>query len=133
MDKPIGQLIVAYRYKVRMTQDQFGVKYGVSGPAIFKFEKGYVHPNLALWLRISPDMGITERKAVLMHVRSKLPSEFHSLINPDSKPPARRRKAKGKGPEDYRAITDAKALNLDQARYIMLPVSKNDERPAVIG
>ena len=88
MDKTLGQYLAEHRYNLRMTQDAFGAKYGISGPAVFKFEKGYVHLRLALWFRISQAMGMPERKAVLMHVRYTLPSEFHSLFNPDSKPPA---------------------------------------------
>jgi DNA-binding XRE family transcriptional regulator len=64
-----------------MTQDQFGAKYGVSGPAVFKFEKGYVKPSLDLWLKMSRDLDIPEKKAVLLWVKAKLPQEFQSIID----------------------------------------------------
>jgi len=112
MSKSLGEIIQDHRFKLRMTQDQFGSKYAVSGPAIFKFEKGYVHPSLTLWLRISEDIGFPERKAVLMHVQSKLPDEFRALIKPDSKPKASKRAAKGKGRRNigYGAISAQKEL-----------------------
>ncbi len=77
----LGEQIQAQRDVSGMTQDQFGAKYGVSGPAIFKFEKGYVKPSLELWLRMAKDFEISERKAVLMWVKSKLPEEYQDFID----------------------------------------------------
>ena len=64
-----------------MTQDQFGARYGVSGPAIFKFERGYVKPSLDLWLKMARDCDILEKKAVLLWVKAKLPQEYQSFID----------------------------------------------------
>ena len=81
MKNYLGEQIQAHRDVSGMTQDQFGAKYGVSGPAIFKFEKGYVKPSLELWLRMAKDFEISERKAVLMWVKSKLPEEYQDFID----------------------------------------------------
>jgi len=77
----LGEKIYDYRVRENMTQDQLGARYGVSGPAIFKFEKSYVRPSLALWMRMSRDFKIPEKKAVLLWVKSKLPDEYQDCID----------------------------------------------------
>lgn len=84
MKNEIGGLIAKSRTKFGLTQDQFGRKYNVSGPAIFKFEKGYVKPSLDLWLQIAKDMDVEEQQAVLMWVRAKLPRKFQNFISLDT-------------------------------------------------
>lgn len=79
----IGALIAKSRSQFGLTQDQFGRKYNVSGPAIFKFEKGYVKPSLDLWLQIAKDMKLAEHTAVLMWVRAKLPRKYQNFISLD--------------------------------------------------
>lgn len=81
MKTEIGELIADNRSSLKLTQDQFGRKYGVSGPAIFKFEKSYVKPSLVLWLQMARDLGCEEKKAVLMWVRAKLPKKYQSFVN----------------------------------------------------
>ncbi len=81
MSKLLGEKIYKNRSTQGLTQDQFGAKYNVSGPAIFKFEKGYVKPSLNLWLRMAKDLGIPEKRAVLMWVKSKLPEEYRDVIH----------------------------------------------------
>lgn len=76
----LGDIIYKSRQQENLTQDQFGSRYGVSGPAIFKFEKGYVKPSLELWLKMASDAGISERRAVLLWVKSKLPEPFQEYI-----------------------------------------------------
>lgn len=124
MDNSIGEIIRKYRAEQRLTQDELGHRYNTSGPGIFKFERGYIRPNLTLWLRMSRDIGIPERKAVLMHVRSKLPSDLQSLIDTDSKPKARRRGAKGL--KDYKSISGAKELKAAARRDTGLPKALRD-------
>ncbi|HUT24428.1 MAG TPA: helix-turn-helix transcriptional regulator [Sumerlaeia bacterium] len=80
-DETIGSLIAKSRRDTGLTQDQFGRKYNVSGPAIFKFEKGYVKPSLSLWLQMAKDVNLSEQKAVLMWVREKLPKKFQDFIS----------------------------------------------------
>lgn len=77
----LGEKIYDYRVRENMTQDQLGARYSVSGPAIFKFEKGYVRPSLGLWMRMSHDFKILEKKAVLLWVKSKLPDEYQDCID----------------------------------------------------
>lgn len=80
MKNYLGDIIYNSRQKDNLTQDQYGAKYNVSGPAIFKFEKGYVKPSLELWLKMAADAQISERRAVLLWVKSKLPDEFQEYI-----------------------------------------------------
>ncbi|MFW6304116.1 MAG: helix-turn-helix transcriptional regulator [Candidatus Sumerlaeota bacterium] len=84
MKKDIGALIIKSRSDQGLTQDQFGRKYNVSGPAIFKFEKGYVKPSLDLWLRIANDIEIPEEEAVLIWVRAKLPKKYQDFVPVES-------------------------------------------------
>ena len=79
MAKIIASRLLRYRKKVQLTQDEFGHQYSVSGPAVFKFEKGYVVPSLELWLKMAAGMGIPVKTAVLMHVHDKLPEEQREL------------------------------------------------------
>lgn len=81
MENIIGNRIGEARQKAGMTQDQFGARYSVSGPAIFKFEKGYLKPSLDLWLKMARDFDIPERKAVLLWVRAKLPEGYKKYID----------------------------------------------------
>jgi DNA-binding XRE family transcriptional regulator len=80
MKNYLGDIIYNARQQDNLTQDQYGAKYNVSGPAIFKFEKGYVKPSLELWLKMAADAGISQRRAVLLWVKSKLPDEFQEYI-----------------------------------------------------
>lgn len=81
MDNILGDEIYESRLSRGLTQDQFGKVYSVSGPAIFKFEKGYVKPSFQLWLRMAKDFKIPEKKAVLMWIKSRLPAEYQNLID----------------------------------------------------
>ncbi len=80
MSNLIGEVIYENRVNEGLTQDQFGTKYDISGPAVFKFEKGYVKPSLDLWLRMAVDFNIPEKTAVLIWIKSRLPEKFQSLI-----------------------------------------------------
>lgn len=81
MGNEIAQRITRHRRKMRFTQDQMGAHYDVSGPAIFKFEKGYVLPSFQLWLRMAGDMNLDKRAAMMMHIREKLPQEYRMYAN----------------------------------------------------
>ena len=80
MDNVFGEAIHRHRTDMGLTQDQFGARYEVTGPAIFKFEKGYVKPSLELWLRMAKDCEIPEKRAVLLWIKSRLPEEYQDLI-----------------------------------------------------
>lgn len=80
MSTLLGKLIYERRLEQGLTQDQFGSKYDVSGPAIFKFEKGYVNPSFKLWMRMAADFEIGEGLAVLLWAKAKLPPEYQDLI-----------------------------------------------------
>jgi len=84
MSNAIGQRILRHRKKLKLTQDELGSRYNISGPAVFKFEKGYVIPSLDLWLKMSKDMNIPERTAVLLHTQEKLPEPYRSMVGFDS-------------------------------------------------
>ena len=81
MENILGTRIAESRDRLGLTQDQFGARYGVSGPAVFKFEKGYVKPSLDLWLKMARDCNVPERKAVLLWIRAKLPKEYQSFVD----------------------------------------------------
>lgn len=98
----LGAVIYQARLDQHLTQDQFGAKYDVSGPAVFKFEKGYVRPSLRLWLRIAADASIPERRSVLMWLRAKLPEKYQHYVNlsPSAAPVVK------KGVTDYSTFED---------------------------
>ena len=81
MKNILGTRILEYREALSLTQDQFGAKYHVSGPAIFKFEKGYVKPSLELWLKIARDFGLSDRRAVLLWIKAKLPDKYQKYVD----------------------------------------------------
>jgi DNA-binding XRE family transcriptional regulator len=81
MENTLTGKIIDLRHKLNLTQDKFAARYDVSGPAIFKFEKGYVSPSLPLWLKIARDAGVSEREAVLMWAKAKLPKEYEDFID----------------------------------------------------
>jgi transcriptional regulator with XRE-family HTH domain len=81
MSNYIGEEIYRNRKAQKLTQDQYGLRFSVSGPAIFKFEKGFVRPSLKLWLEISEDLKIPERKAVLMWIKDRLPDKFQHIVD----------------------------------------------------
>lgn len=76
----LGSRIFKFRKGNKLTQMDLAERYKVSGPAIFKFEKGFVTPSLKLWLIIAADMGIPEKEAVLLWIKEKVPKKFHFLI-----------------------------------------------------
>jgi len=80
MRNHIGNIIYAARQEQDLTQDQYGAKYEVSGPAVFKFEKGYVRPSLKLWVRMAFDAGLSEHRAILVWLKAKLPEQYQDLI-----------------------------------------------------
>jgi transcriptional regulator with XRE-family HTH domain len=80
MENILGDIIYESRKKGNLTQDQFGMQYSVSGPAIFKFEKGFINPSLELWLRMAADAEIPQRRAILLWTRRKLPEQFQQYI-----------------------------------------------------
>ena len=107
----LGARIGESRDRMGLTQDQFGARYGVSGPAIFKFEKGYVKPSLDLWLKMARDCDIPERKAVLLWVKAKLPQEYQSFIDLSGVTIAEPAVAYGsEGRPNYSRITDLREL-----------------------
>lgn len=81
MSNHIGESVYRHRKGQKLTQDEFGAKFGVSGPAIFKFEKGFVRPSLTLWLTIATELKIPERKALLMWIKDRLPEKYQHIIN----------------------------------------------------
>jgi len=81
----VGSRIMKYRKRHKLTQADLAERYDVSGPAIFKFEKGFVTPSLRLWQRIAADIGIPEKEAVLLWVKEKLPPRMHGLIREKSR------------------------------------------------
>jgi DNA-binding XRE family transcriptional regulator len=115
MANQLGDEVHELRTKLRLTQDQFGARYKISGPAIFKFEKNYVKPSLELWLRIARDCGLNERDAVMMWVRDKLPEQYRQHLE---KTPAKEISGQSDG-------------TADQPKYLQFG-NREDLRQAVI-
>lgn len=97
MKNYLGDIIYRSRLAADLTQDEYGAKYNVSGPAIFKFEKGYVRPSLELWLQMAKDAEITERRAVLLWLKSKLPNQYQDYVELQGAAVAEKEAAYGKG------------------------------------
>ena len=111
MENILGEEIYENRTTLGLTQDQFGAKYHVTGPAIFKFEKGYVKPSLDLWLQMAKDFDIPEKRAVLMWVKSRLPEEYQDLIRIQDEAIVCHEKGKRAGKKkDYSQFTDRNAM-----------------------
>ena len=89
----------------------------MSGPAIFKFEKGYVKPSLDLWLKMAAGAEVSQRRAVLLWIKSKLPEQFQDYIELQSseaaETEAEQAKKKGRRP-DY-----AKFESREQMREVL--------------
>ena len=127
MKNYLGEKIYNHREVSAMTQDQFGAKYSVSGPAIFKFEKGYVKPSLDLWLRMAKDFEIPERRAVLLWVKSKLPEEYQDFIDLSAEAVKESGGKKGKkGKTDYSNFTDRDAMRTAVKKDANLPKALRD-------
>jgi len=77
----IGKTIERYRKALGKTQDQLGSMYSVTGPAVFKFEKGYVKPSLELWMKIAYDAGLTPKKSLLCWIKDKLPEQYVEILD----------------------------------------------------
>jgi transcriptional regulator with XRE-family HTH domain len=119
MNDILGKEIYENRKTQGLTQDQFGKIYDVSGPAIFKFEKGYVRPSFQLWLRMAKDFKIPEKKAVLMWIKSRLPEEYQSLIDLREMAVAEEGECYGEAekPKDPSRFTERDALLMFQADH----------------
>ncbi|MFP4382112.1 MAG: helix-turn-helix domain-containing protein [Candidatus Sumerlaeia bacterium] len=76
----LGTRIMDFRKSNHLTQADLADRYEISGPAVFKFEKGFVTPSLKLWQKMAKDMDIPEKEAVLIWVKEKLPARMHKMI-----------------------------------------------------
>ncbi|NQU45143.1 helix-turn-helix transcriptional regulator [bacterium] len=76
----VGSRIMDFRKRSKLTQADLANRYGISGPAVFKFEKGFVIPSLKLWQKMAADMDIPEKEAILLWVREKLPVRMQNLV-----------------------------------------------------
>lgn len=124
MSNAIGQRILRHRKKLKMTQDELGARYNISGPAVFKFEKGYVVPSLDLWLKMSKDMNITERTAVLLHTQEKLPEPYRSMVGFENL--LAQDGTHGPESEDFSRMKDERTLRKSIANNNWLPAGLID-------
>lgn len=88
----IGEIIVRSRNSRGMTLDQYAQRIGISGPGVWKFEKGYANPSFALWRRIAADARLGDRRATLIWIRGKTPEGHKHYIEelyPPEGPPGR--------------------------------------------
>ena len=120
----LGAIIYDERLALDLTQDEFGQRYGVSGAAIFKFEKGYVRPSLNLWLRMAADTEIAERRAVLLWLKSRLPEQYRQYVDVASTSAERPRTVKGL--IDYSSFETPEEMRALAAKDKKLPKSLRD-------
>ncbi len=112
----LGDIINRARVDLGLTQDEYGEKFGCAGPVVFKFEKDYVQPSLELWLRIAREAGLSERRAVLVWLKSRLPPQYQDYVEFQGAAVAERnlraragRRAKGAA-TDYARLKDRQQL-----------------------
>lgn len=115
MESYIGDIIYRARLKRKITQDEYGQVYSVTGPAIFKFEKNYVRPSLKLWLLMAKDAELSERRAVLLWLKSKLPVKYQEYVEMQS------------------AATSAEEIKLFKKKAGGTDYSKCEDRKSLIG
>ena len=120
----LGAIIHSERSALDLTQDEFGQRYDVSGPAIFKFEKGFVRPSLNLWLRMAADAELTERRAVLLWLKSKLPEQYRQYVDVASANAKRPRLKKGL--TDYSSFETPEEMRAPAAKDKKLPKPLRD-------
>ena len=122
MENIIGTRVAESRQTLGLTQDQFGARYGVSGPAVFKFEKGYVKPSLDLWLKMARDCDIAEKKAVLLWIKAKLPPQYRTFIDLSMRKVADSQRAGAtQSMPAYADIRDGQELRRQMASDLALP------------
>ena len=80
MKNYVGEIISKARKKNNLSQDQYGMKYNITGPAICKMVNGEIKPSIKKWLRMATDYGLSERRAVLMWIKDRLPDEYDQYI-----------------------------------------------------
>ena len=117
----IGDIIFAVRGQQNLTQDKYGARYQVSGPAVFKFEKGYVKPSLVLWLKIAADAGLSEHRAVLLWCKAKLPESLQQYIEMQSASAAEAKDRPKKKALDYTKCSSRQDLLQMAGTDAMLP------------
>jgi hypothetical protein len=122
----LGNIIFKMRKESRMTQDDYGKKYRVAGPAIFKFEQAYLLPPIELWMRMALDGGLSERLAVLMWLKAKLPCTYQDYIELESAVVAEAEFAyQGKKPKprgvDYSKLRDRESIRKAAESDMNLP------------
>ena len=122
--KTLADTIYKSRLAMGLTQDELGQRYDVTGPAIFKFEKGFVRPSLKLWLRIAQDADLTERRAVLMWIQTKLPQEYQQYVDLAASPNDRPRTKRGL--IDYSQFETREAMHAAAAKDTKLPKPLRD-------
>ena len=129
--KILADTIYKSRLAMGLTQDELGQRYDVTGPAIFKFEKGYVRPSLDLWLHMLGDLDMTEKRAVLLWLKSKLPARCQQYVGLASATTDRPRTKQGL--IDYSGFETREAMQAAVGKDRKLPKAlrdllDNDER-----
>lgn len=126
----LGSRIMKFRKDHNLTQADLAERYSVSGPAIFKFEKGFVTPSLKLWLKIAANIGIPEKEAVLIWVREKLPTQMKNLVSEmpvlDIDAVTEELQALEKDPDGFRKMRDVLLNNADLSPALKKFVATNE-------
>lgn len=129
MENILGEIVYQSRQKFDLTQDQYGAKYSISGPAVFKFEKGFVRPSLELWLQMAKDAEVPERRAVILWLKAKLPKQYQAYLEVAEGPAKAKRGSNStgaKGQADYSAYEDREAMREAAIKDKSLPKPLQD-------
>jgi DNA-binding XRE family transcriptional regulator len=78
--KELGKLIRECRRKSNLTQEQFGRKFSVSGPCVFKMENGYFLPGIDKTIKMAKMINMPEKTAVTLWCRAHLPTKYQAHI-----------------------------------------------------
>lgn len=126
MSNVLGAIIFELRKQKQLTQDQFGASLGITGPAVFKFEKGQVRPSLDLWMKIATEAEIPERRAILLWLQAKLPPKFRHYIEPDQSNSSWGKRVARDGNVDYASFDDREAIRTAMSKDRKLPRALKD-------
>ena len=126
----LGFRIIEYRKTYGLTQEDLAKRFGVSAPAIFKFEAGFVMPSLKLWQRIASGIGIPEREAVLLWAHERLPENMKDILGEapslDAKAQREELLGLGKQPSGQNTMRDALLANPDLSPTLKRFVAKDE-------
>ena len=115
MEESISKIIRQKRRDMGLTLTRLADRFGVSAPAIHKFERGQMTPSFDLWMKMAAHFDLSEPEAVLLWVQAKLPLEHQQRITIKESRTGKQKAAGAKsGHTDHSRI-----VNRDELRQIV--------------